>query len=1480
MLSFGLLNTSKVQEYAKDLIVEELKNKIGSDLGVGRLHFQPFNTIELDSLYLYDLSKEKILVAERVSAGIDLFSLLKGELVITSAWLTDFEVYLSKETPESPLNIQYVIDAFKSKEERPKSKINFVLNALNISNGKLNYDLKSAPEKNDKFDVNHIAITDFEGKFALKSLESDSLNIQVRKISLKEKSGFELSNLVLRLVSQEKRYSVRGFKLDLPGSNLVFDKCVLDLTPSSDTAKVLDYAKLDLKIGASLITPKDISPLVPFFQYFEDDISLDGHIQGSIDDLVIEDLSISEKDQLRLLANAEIKDLRFPDKTYLLGSIDELFIANKALEKIVNNFSKNKKKLPSVLKNAGTVSFVGDISGYLKQLTAFGSLETDLGIVKTDLLFGFNPRNGVRSYFEGKVYTTDFDLGKLANNKDLGDISLNIAIDLVQNTYGKMKGTAEGMVRDFDYKGYTYDEILFNGGYDGLKIDGNLALNDKNVFLNIDGLFDLSDKENPDLNFKARAHNIQLGELNIMKNMEQSHLSFNIDADFRGKDIDNAEGYIKIDSVDFIRKDKLFQLDNFLLNISGLADDRELTVESDIIKGNIKGAYSFSSIAANIKQSLQPYLSALVKSDAKKKPDDKDNIFTFDFYINRTDSLSDILNLPVTIHEYADIKGSYNNITDQFNLAVSSPSIKAGGMKIRKSHILVENPNDTLTATINTIVLGKKDVENSVTIASKLNNNKINTNIYLTNQAQQKAEGAFHINTEFIKEEDIPLAVDINILPSELFLNNASWKMEQSDVYIQNKSYSVNNFLVYNENGEQEIKINGRYSNDPDDVLKAELKNIDLEYIFQTLAIDALQFGGYTTGSLNVSTIESKPYANTNLNVTDFKFNGTELGHLSLFSELDKETNQVAMDGLITSKENKQTKVEGSIDPIKQRLSINFDADSVDVSFLNKYAATLFDNITGRGSGNVHLFGDFSNVTVEGKAFIQDGGLGIRFLNTYYTFTDTVHMKKDLIYFDNLTLLDHNNNKAIASGKVSHDYFRDFNYLVNLTADNFLLYNATQVQNPIFYGKVFGSGSGTISGDEKVVDLDIRMKTEDQTVIRMNFMDETINEYSFITYKSQQEEDSVKVPKSKMLTPIKTDSEMAINMNFYVDATPDAVVELVMDPVGGDILRGSGSGAMQFQWNTKSSPRLFGTYNINRGSYNFTFQRIMERRFTILDGSSVQFRGDPFEANLDVEAMYKVNASLGDLDKNLAQFTGQTTIPVNCILKLTGQLQRPTIGLDLKFPSTDAEIERQVKNIINTEDEINKQVAYLLILSKFRAPRGAEVDSPTSDFAALASATLSNQLTNIVSQIDDRWQLGTNLRYSDRDMTYTEAELLLSSQLLNDRLLINGNFGYRNDINADREAMVADVDIEYLLNNAGTWRIKAYNHYNEKYYYTLRATQTQGIGIIYKKDFDNFKELFVRPKKRKKTLSEYLMPLLPDSLQKGSELSPFVKIKK
>lgn len=1485
---------SPVQNYAKNIIVDELKKKLGTEVGIGKLSFHPFNTIALDSVYLYDQSGERVLLANRISADIDILALTSNQLIFTSAKLSDFDIRLSKETSNSPLNIQYVIDAFKSDNKESKSKLEIKLNSVSISNGEFRYDVKDKEKKEDKFDANHIHVSDFNARLALKSLVTDSLNVQIKKLNLKEQSGLEISNLTCRLLTHGKQVSVRGFRLDMPSSTLTLDKCEINTAIIDSSMNVMENAMIDCVISPSHIAPKDLTAFIPSLKNFNDVVTIKAHISGTIDDINVDDLTLDYGEKMHLVTHTEIHDIRYRDKMYILGSIEDLTITTDGIEGLANNLSNKKANLPKQIANLGTISFQGDVSGYLDQLTAFGSFETKLGIVKTDILFRLKHQKWIDYYLQGKVYTSDFNLGELLGNTRFNKTSLDINISMEKTTHGNMKGKAEGTIFNFDYNNYSYKDITLDANYDGKRADGHVNLNDPNGILDIDGILDLSDKNKPELDFTARIKDVQLDELHLVDKFKNSYLSLVVNANFKGKTPDDIVGAVSIDSIDFIRGDKLFFLPKLSITSAITDSIRKLTIDSDIIKGEVSGAYNFATMVKSIKHTLHPYLPAVIPDNKDANEEIEDIDLKFNLQVNNSESLSNILELPVTNYSPAKIFGDYNSSRNKFKIEAYVPAIKAAGMNMKSVYLSAENKEENISSKINALIAGKKNVMNDIGIDIIASNNSINTNITFSNDAKQRAKGVFDITTLLSKKDkDAPLRIDMDILPSELILNNAIWKMDKSHIAMEAGTIGIDNLRIHTEKGDQEIKVNGRFSpKNPQEILKAELKNIDLEYIFQTLAIDVLKFGGAATGNIFVSSIEQKPYANTRLEITDFKFNGTDLGYLNIFSELDDETNMVMLEGTILSKENKNTNVKGSIDPIKQKLSIHFDADSIDVSFLNAYTSSVFNKVQGRGTGNVHLHGNFSNVTVEGKAYIEKGLVGISFLNTDYMFSDTVYMKLNpgsdigLIYFNDVAFSDQNNNKAIISGKVVHDYFRDFLYHIDLSAQNFMVYNATEKQNPIFYGTVFGSGNGTIGGDEKSVDIRISMRTEENTLVRMNFMEDVVNEYSFITYKDPKSNilnDTVSQAQKRLIatSPLKTESGMEINMDFYIDATPNATLEILMDPVGGDVLRGSGSGAMQFVWGSNTSPKLYGNYFINRGSYNFTFQRIMERKFSIQDGSSVQFRGDPFEATLDVTALYKVTANLNDLDRQLAQRTGQANIPVNCVLNLTGALKHPNVALDVQFPASDPEVQRQIKSLINTEDMINRQVAYLLILSKFYTPQYADVDRQTSDFAAVASATLSNQLSKIISQIDDRWELGTSIRYSDADqLSSTEVEVMLSSHLLNDKLIINGNFGYRDNPMLNQEAFIGDIDLELLLNNSGSWRIKAYNHYNEKYYYTQTATQTQGVGLIYKRDFDNVNELFIRQPKKDKQAQDTITPILPDSTKKGSALSNFIRLKK
>lgn len=1473
-----------VQESVRERIVLELKAKLNTDLDIKTLHFQPFNRIKLGEIKLNDRENNKILIAEQLYASVELLPLLNNQIVISTVSLNNFEFHLSKETQDSPTNIQFIIDAFKSEDKKKKKSFDVTINSLNVNNGVFWFDIKDKPFKNDQFDKNHIFVNDLNANFALKSITVDSLNIQIKRLSLKEKSGIEIKNLITRVISQENKIHIKGFKLELAHSLLQFDKCIIDLTNALHDKNPIRKAHLQCEIISSHITPKDVSSFTPLLKNFTDRIFLKGKVEGTLDDLNVVNLSLDYGDKMTLDAKAHIKNLTSRDSLFLSGNIDRLDVNTDGIRGLINNFSGKNKELPQAIINMGGASFKGSISGYLKKLNAYGLLSSQLGEVSTDIIFGFNPNSGIESFLKGKIHTSKFGIGKLIDNTDLNLLSFDLFVDLKKQKNKKTGGNIKGEISQFDYKGYTYQSITLDALYDGQKLEGEAKIDDENIFLDIIGKLNLAEKQ-PELNFSAKLRNFRADMLNLSTKYDNSFLSLDVNANFKGTNIDDAQGYINVDSLRFYRNDESFTLDKLTVQATDSEEGKKLEISSDIVNGEVTGIYSFSTLTASLKKSLANYLPALIPNKEIKNSKIKENNLRLDFTISNTEKLSNILSLPFTAYSEIKIEGVYNNLREKFQLEVYYPSVKIAGTVVKSGYLSLETKDNTLYSSVKGILTGKNNIQNNILLNLTAKEDNINSDISFTNNSKQKFEGKFTLSSYFTRDEKKnELYTDINIHESNLVLNDTAWQITESKILLQPGLFIADNINIHNAPNSQYVNIDGMFSKNSDEVLQVDLKNINLDYLFNTLAIDALNFGGFASGSLQAMSIDGTPYIKADIRVNEFAFNNTRLGYLQLHSELDDENKWITLNGTLLDDEKRKTDIHGHIKPETQELSINFDADKVNIAFLNKYASSLFNDIKGLGSGKVELFGDFSNVTVMGKAFIENGSLGINFLNTRYSFTDTIYLKKDLIYFNDIKFYDQNKNEATISGKVVHDYFSDFMYYVDLNGSNFMLYNASEKLNPMFHGTLYGSGTGSISGDERAVNIDAQLRTDKGSRIRMNFMEETINEYSFITYKNSDSiQSNTESAAPKALNALKTESGIDINMNFYVDATPEAVVEIVMDPVGGDVLRSTGSGALQFVWGSKTDPRLYGTYVINNGSYNFTFQKIIERKFSIETGSTVLFRGDPFQADINVNAIYKLNANLNDLDTDLARNSGQTSIPVECILNITGQLQHPNVALDVALPTADAEVQRQVKSLMNNEDMVNRQMVYLLLLSKFYTPDNNRVENKSSDFASLASATLSTQLSKILSTIDERWQFGTHIRTSDGEFTSTEVELLLSSQLLDNRILINGNFGYRDDPSSQiQNALITDVDIEYLINRAGTWRIKGYNHFNEKFYYKSdnSSVQTQGIGIIYKKNFDYVREIFgQKPRYKIQLRNDSVIPILPDSTVKGSSLGDFVKIK-
>lgn len=435
--------------------------------------------------------------------------------------------------------------------------------------------------------------------------------------------------------------------------------------------------------------------------------------------------------------------------------------------------------------------------------------------------------------------------------------------------------------------------------------------------------------------------------------------------------------------------------------------------------------------------------------------------------------------------------------------------------------------------------------------------NRIQTQISWANNKERLFKADLSASTLFIEEEQekgpAKLRTEISLNESPLILNDSTWHIAPSTITIADGKIGIQDFSV--SNGTEYLHMEGTVSKDPADTLLLDLKQVELSYIFDILNIPVLQFAGKATGTFNITDLYGSRMLNTDLEVQNFSFNQVQLGRLNLFSEWDDQQKGILMLGSIYKNDTTWTDVSGYVYPVGKNagLSLFFGANDLNLAFLHPFVENIAKNMQGRGFGNIHLHGPFKALNVEGDAFVLDGGLGIEYLNTYYTFSDSIHLTPGAIIGRNVTVHDKFGNSAKVNLTVNHKHFKDVSFDVGVQTNNMLVFDAPQKRNPLIFGTVFGTGTASIKGNGQLINFDINMRSDPKTSVKLDFMNNSsAAEYDFITFVNKKELREMALTKPvdsiKPLIFKNEDEGAELRMNFLLDITPDADIELIMDP--------------------------------------------------------------------------------------------------------------------------------------------------------------------------------------------------------------------------------------------------------------------------------------------------------------------------------------------
>ena len=734
-----------------------------------------------------------------------------------------------------------------------------------------------------------------------------------------------------------------------------------------------------------------------------------------------------------------------------------------------------------------------------------------------------------------------------------------------------------------------------------------------------------------------------------------------------------------------------------------------------------------------------------------------------------------------------------------------------------------------------------------------------------------KSRGCLNATSSFGKNSQGVTYAHVVVKPSDLTIGDKTWLVKSSDIHYTPKHIDIREFTIAHDR--QHIIVNGTASASKSDSLHIDLNGIDVRYVLDLVNFHSVDFDGSASGKALIVAPFGDMSAHADLTVRDFLFERGRMGVLSANVNWNKQESQIDIDAIANDGDDARTIIKGYVSPKRDYIDLGIQADSTHIDFMHSFTESFISEIDGRAVGKVRLAGPLSTINLTGQ-LVVNGSAMISPLNCRYTLdNDTVTFVPDEIELKNAVIRDAYGNAGYVNGFIHHKHLTRLSYDLEVAADNLLAYDFRDFGNDTFYGTVFADGTVGIHGRSGYLRMDIDVTPRHGSTFVYNAStNDQISNQEFIKWNdvtslipnfspSLNNSSSSLIPNSSSLIPNSSslipNSSSDMFINFNINCTPEATIRLLMDSRTNDYITMQGNGMLRATYYNKGAFNLFGTYTLAHGTYGITIQNIIKKNFTFREGGTFVFGGNPYDATLNLQAIHTVNGvSLADL--NVGNSFTNNTIKVNCLMNIGGIARNPQVSFDLDMPTVSSDEKQMIRSVLNSEDELNQQVVYLLGIGRFY-PTGTnnsasrEQSETSLAMQSLLSGTISSQISSVLNTVikNDNWNFGANISTGDEGWNNAEYEGTVNGRLLNNRLLINGQFGYRDNVNTANTNFIGDFDIRYLLMPNGNLALKVYNQTNDRYF-TKSSLNTQGVGIIMKKDFRSIIDLFGKKKKKDK----------------------------
>lgn len=1322
---------------------------------------------------------------------------------------------------------------------------------------------KETPAYPNEFDPEHIDVKNINSEINQISIIADTIKGKIEHFSAHERSGFIVHELQSK-VSVSPIASICKELFIQTNRSTIGDYYAMHYNRFPDFLDYISKVKMVAQLKEANVDMRDIAFFAPQVKAVPLTLlKVSGNGSGTVDRLSAQNISITDG-----FSNAKgdirINGLPDVDKTYFELNNGNIFTTGLSILKYAPSLQKN----PNIaIKTIDYAYFKGSFAGLLSDFAVKGNVSSNLGNINAAIQMKL-PEHAKPTY-SGTISTQSFNIGTLFNQPTLGTTSCSTTLQGASFDVDGIHIKANATFKEFTFNNYTYKNISADGSFDDKKFDGKLLINDSNIAMGFYGNIDFSQK---DITVNAKANLLEADLQALHFTSIPSTLSGDFDLNCAGNNIDEFIGTAKLYNINLTRKAKRLDLDSINIQSSIALGEKRIEIESNLLSANVNGQFLLSEIPNATMYFLGKYLPNYIKSTKYTAADQNINFNIKTHAINDlVMAFSDVL----SGFDNALFVGNLNTFKQSLSVVANVPYGKIGSMRINNASISGNGNYEQLQvkSTIQKLIIGNNVLNTSLSLDAAVGNDSLLFSIATKSDEQY---GTATLNGKIYASKDTLYG---SLLPSELYLNNKKWEIPSGNqiTYANNYLY-VDNFII--NSGLQQITANSdnsRMSNP----LVVRHYNIDIAELASLTSLSSYQPEGRINGIIQIDNLFNDAVISSNLEAVGVKFLNDTVGMIKLKGNYLPSKQSLTIDatsGIFNNKFSLTTQGNIALNANSaEQINGNIQIANFPAKFIEPFIKGYVSKMGGTIDGQVTVKGSANKPFVEGNLKLRNIIARIDYLGTLYSIPQgIIKIDNQTASLDNIEVLDVFKNKAYANGYVRFDKLNDPKMNIKVSTDQFEVVNLNDYENDLFYGHVIAKTNFNILGLFSNMNMSIVATPTQKSKLYIPY--NAAGDISSSTYISFKTYGKTIAPKQKPQDKLNVNIEAVLNP--YLDLT------LVLDPKSGDQITATGNGNLSIKVPANEDYSLFGTYNIDKGSYTFTYRQVLSKTFNITTGSSVSFMGNISNTSLNVHANYPTSARLYDLlDPNEASQIkdtkdledAKTSQIVNILLNMTGTLANPTLAYEIELPEKRSlgTLAHNKLMRINQSDKTNltNQVSSLLFLGSFMPSQGItstliSTGAKTTlgeTFASQASPLLTKALTKLIGDP----KLNVTLQYKNigQDASSNSNTSIVDSRnvvkfglgrnYFNDRLKLQVGSAYdwgrptnNNQTNSNFN-LAGDFRAQYLLSPDGGVSLVGFRASNYDLYYGYNITRT-GVGVSVRKSFDNLFELFHSKKRLQK----------------------------